>query len=912
MIRWLLILATTLAAGGAHALFHQPAVSRTHVAFVYDRQVWVVQRGETKARQLTTTPGRKFDPRFSPDGTRLAFSSAESSSSVDIYTIPLAGGAPTRVTYLPSHQGLCQWTADDRLLFYTNALSFVRLEMQLYTVPSTGGLPQKLPLAYGSDGAIEDEWLAYTPQWPNQLINSWKRYRGGAAPDIRLLNLRTKESIRATEWNGPDLRPMWHRGILYYTSDEGGRLNLWSYDRRTRTRTRLTKFTEYDVRNPSIGAGAIVFQLGPGLHLYDIARRTTTKLKIDVPPTPGTREIDASKFITYRKGRLIEARGDLWLDGQNVTRTSGAFEREAALSPDGKRILYSSDESGEYQLYVMEEGKARKLTSYANGFRYRPVWSPDGKQIAFTDHASTIHVMEIGQAGLPVLHQVDQDPWGETPELAWSPDSASLVYTRSAPNRLGVLMRYDLATRAKQQLTSADYNSATPSFEGDWLLFDSWRNFSTPQFDWISHRVMHRDLRVRMRMPLANLDEDYAEKVEQPAEEPKKEEEPGPLPVTIDLRAEWRQLFHDAWRLYRDFYYAPKVNGTAEWDDVRRRYAAMLEHAATREDVNWVLSEMIGESSTGHAYLGSHGDVAPRGSEEPIGMLGVDYELVDGKYRFARVYPGVSHELREGEFLFAVNGTPVDVSNDPRAAFVGLAKKEVTIRVGAGEATAREVKVTPVTSEGEVRYRAWIARNREYAAKASGGRVGYLHVPDFNTGGLVEASRQFYAQIDQDALVVDARWATGGWAGAALVELLGRKPLNYAASRHTPGIWPAQRYGAHYGPKAMLVNHLVVSAGENFAFYFRKLGLGPLVGARTWGGLTGLNPVPALIDGGMVNVPNAPFFDESGWLIEGHGVEPDVAVEDDPAARDEFTPDPQLVEAVKKVMEASPHRVVLP
>jgi Tricorn protease C1 domain/Peptidase family S41/Tricorn protease PDZ domain/WD40-like Beta Propeller Repeat len=666
------------------------------------------------------------------------------------------------------------------------------------------------------------------------------------------------------------------------------------------------------VRHPSIGAGAIVFQLGPDLQLYDIGKGITTKLKIDVPPTPRTRDVDASKFITHRKGRLIEARGDLWLDGRNVTRSSGAFEREAALSPDGKRILYSSDESGEYQLYVMEEGKARRLTNFTQGFRYRPAWSPDGKRIAFTDHTAGIFVMDVGEAGLPAVQQVDQDPWGEQPEVAWSPDSTSLVYTRAAPNRLGVLMRYDLATGAKQQLTSSDYNSATPFFEGEWLHYDSWRNFATPHFDWISHRVTHRDMRVRMRMPLAKLSEDYAEQVEQPVEEPKKEEETGPLHVTVDLRAEWRQLFLDAWRLYRDFYYAPKVNGTAEWDDVRRRYALMLEQAATREDVNWILSEMIGESSTGHAYLGNQGDVGPRPAEEPIGMLGVDYELVAGKYRFARVYPGVSHELREGDFLFAVNGVPVDTGKDPRAAFAGLAKKEVTIRVGADAATAREVKVTPVASEGELRYQAWVSRNRNYAAEASGGRVGYLHVPDFNTGGLVEASRQFYGQIDRDALVVDARWAPGGWAGAALAELLGRKPLNYAASRYYANVWPAQRYGAHFGPKALLVNHLVVSAGENFAFYFRKLGLGPLVGARTWGGLTGLNPVPALIDGGVVNVPNAPFFDESGWLIEGHGLEPDVAIEDDPAARDEFTPDPQLVAAVKKVLEAAPHKVVVP
>jgi C-terminal processing protease CtpA/Prc/tricorn protease-like protein len=895
MTRWTLLL-VTLASSSAHALLHDPAVSRTHVAFVYDGQVWVVKRGETAARRVTTTPGKKYDPRFSPDGRRLAFSSGS------LYTVPLSGGTPARVTWLPSDQVLCQWTEDDRLLFHTSALSFVRLETQLFTVSSKGGLPQKLPLAYGSDGALDGEWLAYTPQWPNNLIAWWKRYRGGAAPDVRLVDLRTRESLRATEWSGSDLRPMWHRGVLHYTSDASGRLNLWSFDPRTRKRVQLTRFEDYDVRNPSYGAGAIVFQLGPDLHLFDIDKSTATKLRIDVPPTPRTREVDAAQFITHRDRGLVEARGDLWLNGRNVTNTSGAFEREASLSPDGRRIVYSSDESGEYQLYVYD-GAPRKLTNFKDGFRYRPVWSPDARRIAFTDHTTAIFVMSLDDGK---IEQIGRDPWTEQPELAFSPDSTSLVYTRSEPNRLSVLMRHDLATGAKQQLTSSDYAATTPSFEGEWLHYMSYRNFSSPVYDWISHRVVHRDLGVRMRMPLARLHEQFAEKVEEKAEEA--EEKVRPMKMTIDVRAEWRQLFLDAWRLYRDFYYAPKVNGTARWDDVRRRYEAMLEQAATRDDVNWILAEMIGESSTGHAYLEHHGDTGARLAEEPIGMLGVDYELENGVYRFARVYPGLSHELREGDSLFAVNGVPVDAAKDPRAAFLGLANKEVTLRVGADAASARDLRVTPVASENDLRYRAWVARNRAYAEQASGGRVGYLHVPAFNTTGLSEASRQFYGQIARDALIVDARWSPGGWAGAALAELLGRKPLNYAASRHSDRAWPAQRYGAHFGPKALLVNHLVVSAGENFAHYFRTLGLGPLVGARTWGGLTGLNPVPRLIDGGAVNVPNAPFFDQSGWLIEGHGIEPDVTVEDDPAARDEFTPDPQLVAAVKKMMEAVPYR----
>jgi tricorn protease len=164
-------------------------------------------------------------------------------------------------------------------------------------------------------------------------------------------------------------------------------------------------------------------------------------------------------------------------------------------------------------------------------------------------------------------------------------------------------------------------------------------------------------------------------------------------------------------------------------------------------------------------------------------------------------------------------------------------------------------------------------------AKRSGERIGYIHVPDFGANGVGEFLRQLEAQIDKDALLIDVRWSLGGSQGLTVAEFLARRPMNYTADRYAPEVWPVPRRGAHFGPTAVLVNHLVHSAGENFLYYYRKLGLGPIIGTRTWGGLVGLNGNPALIDNGYVNVPNAPFFDASGWLIEGHGVEPDQEIE---------------------------------
>jgi tricorn protease len=1001
-----LLMASWFMAVPVHALPHDPAVSRTHIAFIEGGQLWLMPRGGGIARQLTDTPGNKFTPRFSPGGDAIAFGANDAPNQINLMTMPVEGGSPLQVTFLTSHQVLNQWLGDGRLLFHTNALSFVPLEMQLHTVPAAGGLPIRLPVAYGSDGAIDatGEWLAYTPQWQNSLIANWKRYRGGAAPDIRLLNLRTGESRQITDWPGPDLHPMWDGATLYYLSDEGAgnRLNLWSYDRRTAARRQLTHFSDLDVMNPSIGPGAIVFEQGPDLHLLDLRSGRSSRLQIR-PPARGhaglRRQVDAGRFITKRHdaggGRvLLEARGDLWLAGggeppRNLTATSGAFEREAAVSADGLRVAYWSDAAGEYQLYVREiagTDAPRPLTQFSGGFRTRPVWTADSRRLAFSDQAGAIRVFDVA-AGSST--QADVEPWADPTELAWSADGTWLAYTRTGSNRLTSIWRHEVATGRCRQLTADAYNGSTPVFDpgGRRMFFLSYRNFANPVSDWLQQRIVHRATGVLMavslqdaafdvegfegravRLPastgsimalgathdgnpiygLVNGDGapsirlyDIAGSRERTLLEGTSDFELSRdgrrlivvldgktmvrgldgsnettvrtegMTAEIDLHAEWRQIFNDTWRLYRDYHHAPKVP-LSDWGGVKQRYASMLARCVTREEVNLVLAAMIGESSTGHAYIGRPGDVASPPAGPTTGMLGADLALEDGAFRITRLHAPAAWDdtvrsplsgTREGEYLLAADGVPFAPDRDPRQALYGKAGKEVRLTIGShprAVADSREITATPLATERELRRRSWVERNRQRAGAESGGRVGYVHIPDFAVSGMNDFARQYYGQVDKDALIIDARWSTGGWIGAMLAELLARRPLNQAAGRYTSEMWPAQRWGAHFGPKALIVNHITVSAGENFAFCFRKHGLGPIIGSRTWGGFTGLNPVPALIDGGSVNVPNAPFHENGVWVIEGEGLVPDKVVDWDPAQQE----DPQLGEAIRQMLEA--------
>ncbi|MGD2108223.1 MAG: PDZ domain-containing protein [Phycisphaerae bacterium] len=394
------------------------------------------------------------------------------------------------------------------------------------------------------------------------------------------------------------------------------------------------------------------------------------------------------------------------------------------------------------------------------------------------------------------------------------------------------------------------------------------------------------------------------------------------LTTRIDPRREWSQLFTDAWRIERDFFYDPTMHGL-DWDAVREHYAAMLDDCVSRRDVAYVIGEMIAELNVGHAYVRSAGDVEDE-PEVGVGMLGVDYELKNGAYRIAKIYQGAPWDLdargplsepgvdvNEGDYLLAVNGVALDVTTDPWAAFRGLDNAVVTLTVGENPTLddgAREVVVKTLRSENNLRYRAWIEANRQYVSEKSGGRVGYVYVPNTGVRGQNDLIRQFQGQVTRDALIIDERWNGGGQIPTRFIELLNRPTTNYWARRHGhDSRWPPD---SHQGPKCMLINGLAGSGGDCFPYYFRQAKLGKLIGTRTWGGLVGISGNPQLIDGGRLTAPTFAFYENDGtWGVEGHGVDPDIEVIDDPALMTEGG-DPQLDAAIEQMLveiEQSPY-----
>jgi len=382
-----------------------------------------------------------------------------------------------------------------------------------------------------------------------------------------------------------------------------------------------------------------------------------------------------------------------------------------------------------------------------------------------------------------------------------------------------------------------------------------------------------------------------------------------------DPREEWAQILRDAWRLYRDFFYDAGMHGL-DWDAVGERYMSALDDCTSRGDVQWLIGEMIGELNVGHAYNDQpDDDVESSPDGRAVGLLGCDYALENGAYRIARIFDGGYDadarsplamngvDAKVGDYLLAVNGVPVDATRAIHAALEGTAGQPTALTLNDAptlDGNEREVVVKPAGSETALRYRAWVAENRAQVDELSGGRVGYVHVPDTGVNGQNELMRQLLGAQHKDALLVDERWNGGGQIPTRFIELLNRPATNYWALRAGEDwTWPPV---GHRGPKAMLINFAAGSGGDCFPYFFRQAGLGKLIGTRTWGGLVGISGNPDLIDGSSPTVPRFAFFELDGtWGVEGHGVEPDIEVIDDPSLHADGI-DPQLQAGVEHLL----------
>jgi tricorn protease len=507
------------------AMLRYPDIGRQDIVFVFAGNLWLVPKAGGTARPLTSAAGAETMPRFSPDGTKVAFG-GNYDGNRDIYVMAAAGGTPQRVTHHPAAESLCEWTSDGGLVFAASGMEGIARAGRLYRVKETGGLPEALPVPYGANGTIsaDGEWLAYTPHSID--TRTWKRYRGGMQTDVWVYNLRTGESRRVTDHEGIDTLPMWGGGTLYYLSDATSdpkaphKLNIWSWDPKSGASRQVTQFNDEDVKWPAIGDGEIVFQKGTRLMVLDLSSGKSRTVEVRIPgdrPTvrPRTEDVSdqlqGSSISPSAKRVAVAARGDIWTapaeNGvpRNLTRTDGVAERSPSWSPDGKWIAYFSDETGEYELWAMPadgKGDRRQLTKDGGPFKTDIQWFPDSKKLIYQDKTGSAYLVDV-ETGDRKL--VDKEPWDGGFDMSVSHDGAFIAYSKSQPERRnGSIWLYDVAKGESREVTSGMFADSSPTFDraGDWLYFTSQRGFGNAQYSELDTGWAYQDTTRAYAVPL--------------------------------------------------------------------------------------------------------------------------------------------------------------------------------------------------------------------------------------------------------------------------------------------------------------------------------------------------------------------------------------------------------------------------
>lgn len=465
---------------------------------------------------------------------------------------------------------------------------------------------------------------------------------------------------------------------------------------------------------------------------------------------------------------------------------------------------------------------------------------------------------------------------------------------RPGPDQLNTLWRFDLTSRKPEKLMEGA-NDFAVSFDGKKMLYSKGRRENKKWF--ISSAAA----------PARGEGGAAAGKPETPMALAKME-------VRVDPRAQWKQEYNEVWRIERDFFYDPNLHGL-NLPATKKQYESYLENVGSRIDFSYLLAEMLGELTVGHMYIRTPPE--PPSEQGKVGLLGAEYTVENGRYRFSKIYqgenwnpqlrapltqPGVN--VQEGEYLLAVNGRELRGTDEIFELFEGTAEKSTVLKVGPSPdgKGAHNVTVVPIETEAALRNRAWIEGNLHKVDKLSGGKLAYVYLPDTGFGGYTSFNRYFFAQVGREGAVIDERFNGGGAAADYVIDYLRRPLQNYWMTREGQDF--TTPVGAIFGPKAMITNMYAGSGGDALPWYFRDAKLGPLVGTRTWGGLVGIYDYPALMDGGEVTAPRVAFYNRTGdWDVENHGVAPDYEVE--------ITPkdwagghDPQLEKAVALVMDA--------
>jgi tricorn protease len=497
-------------------LLRRPAVGRELIAFEYGGDLWTVARSGGSARRLTSTPNAEIDPWFSPDGTRLAFT-ATVGGNTDVYVVAVTGGEPTRLTFHPSLDAARGWSPDGRRVLFASTRETVPVpglpsifKLWSVAVAATGArsaVPEPLPMpraftgTFSPDGrrmAYEEIGLGFASDWAQNQTSQWRNYRGGRTRPIRLITLADK-AVEKLPWsNSNDSSPMWVGDTVYFLSDRNGRTNLFSYRPGAKTVTALTRHDAFDIMNASATSDAIVYEHGGDLHLFDLASNQSRRLTIEVAGDFPWARPQLKKVATMVRSAVlsptgvraaVEARGDIFTvpaeKGQprNLTQSSGIHERNPVWSPDGRDIAWLSDETGEYQLLIAEQTgvtKPRAIALPSTAFFSAPVWSPDGRRLLLEDNHLGLWSIEVASGAATKLDTDTYDDPGRRFDAVWSPDSQWIAYSKSLDSHLRAIFLYSLADQRAHQVTDGLSDATAPAFDasGKYLYFLASTNYA--------------------------------------------------------------------------------------------------------------------------------------------------------------------------------------------------------------------------------------------------------------------------------------------------------------------------------------------------------------------------------------------------------------------------------------------------
>jgi len=1059
-------------------LLRFPAFSGKQVVFSYAGDLYTVEKSGGIARKLTSDAGYEMFPRFSPDGKTLAFT-AQYDGNTEVYTMPATGGKPKRLTItatlgrddISDRMGpnniVMAWSPDGKDIIYrSRKQTFNDFKGQLFKVSVDGGLSTELPFPAGG-------FCSYSPDGKKLAMNrifrefrTWKYYKGGMADDIWVYDFQSKETVNLSNNDGQDIIPMWSGDNIYYLSNRDRVMNLFVYNLSSKQTRKLTNYTDYDIKFPSLGSGGIIYENAGFLYIFDLGTEKSEKINISIADDfdngrnslkDASKNINSVKLSPDGKRIVLSARGDVFSvpakSGitRNITNSSGAHDREACWSPDGKSIAYLSDRNGEYEIYVQKQDgsePAVQLTTGADTYKFSIQWSPDSKKILWNDKKLRLQFVDVDTKKTTL---VEQSKFWEFGDFNWSPDSKWITYSSQQKNGMSIINLYQVDNGTITEVTDNWFDSDQPAFsnDGKYLVFSSRRDFNPvySETEWNhAYRDMSRIYLITLQKSTASPfapenDEVKTESSPEPAKETSKEAdaksdktkapaepkkkvnvvidldgikdrvvsiptnpgnyyninvindavyynetsagdessslkiydlkkkketelglgmnfditadakkmlirkqgkyyivelpgtkitldesiELGNLKVWVNNAQEWKQIYDESWRQMRDFFYVANMHGV-DWPAVKDKYSVLLPYVNDRNDLNYLIGEMIGELNVGHAYVGggdrrmperiATGLLGAKLSKDPSGYFKIDKLLKSENWSKDARSPlnelGVN--VTEGQYILAVNGKSCKGMTDIYEALINTAGQQVELTVSSGtdEKSGRKVIVVPIRSEASLYYYTWVQNNIKKVSDATNGEVGYIHIPDMGVEGLNEFVKHFYPQLDKKALIIDDRGNGGGNVSPMLIERLQRVVTRANMSRNVsePGQTPRQMM---LGPKVMLIDHYSASDGDLFPYAFKKHQLGKVIGTRTWGGVVGIRGSLPFIDGGDLRKPEFASYssEESKWIIEGTGVEPDIYLENDPA-REYAGIDDQLNKAIELIKEELKNYKALP